>query len=129
MLLSGLCQEIDEVSGRFGRMVVAIGAINGTWRSFAGLGLAKLDDEAVAYLAAGDVSYCRMDPVLAADVRRYLEDFIHENGDLKVAVFEGGRLHDFIDVNVDQEIGEDGEDVNVMIVQAYVMKASPKTAR
>jgi hypothetical protein len=70
-----------------------------------------------------------MDPVSAADFRRYLEDFIHENGDLKVAVFEGGRLHDFIDVNVDQEIGEDGEDVNVMIVQAYVMKASPKTAR
>jgi hypothetical protein len=105
-------------------MVVAVGAVNGTWRSFTGLGMVRQGDEAVAFLSAGAGSYFRADPIVPSDLRGAIATFIHENGDMKVAVFEGGHLHEHVDLNVDQDVGDDGDDINVMIVQAYVMKAS-----
>lgn len=124
MLLSRLLQEIDGAVGRFGELVVAVGAINGTWRALNGIGRLGRKDDTVAFLAAGDVAYFRTDPISAADLRNWIETYIAENGDMKVGVVEGGHFHDFIDLNVDQDVGEDGEDVNVMVVQAYVVKPS-----
>lgn len=128
MLLSQLAREIDDAADRFGEIAVAIGAINGTWRSFSGLGLGKGAEKAVAVLSAGDVAYFRAPPVSSADLRRLIEDFIADHGDMAVAVADRGMLQTFIDLNVDADVDDAGDDVSVMIVQAYVMKASPKTA-
>ncbi len=123
MLLSQLEREIEDAAERFGEIAVAIGAINGRWRSFSSL---SLGDEAVAVLSTGDVAYFRAPPVSSTDLRRLIEDFITDHGDMVVAVADQGMLHTFIDLNVDTDVDDAGDDVPVMIVQAYVMKASPK---
>lgn len=126
MLLSKIAREIDEDAARFGEMVVAIGAINGTWRSLSGLSLATRADQPVAVLSAGEVAYFRAPPVSSSELRGLIEDFIADHGDMEVAVADQGGLHTFIDLNVDTDVGDAGDDVSVMIVQAYVMKPSLK---
>lgn len=128
MLLSQLAHEIDDAVGRFGEIVVAIGAINGAWRSFSGLRLGKAQEEAFAVLSAGDVAYFRAPQVSSADLRKMIEGFIGDHGDMAVAVADHGMLHTLVDLNVDTDVDETGEDVSVMIVQAYVVKAYPKLA-
>ena len=128
MLLSQLAGEIEDAAGRFGEIAVAIGAINGAWRSFSGLSLGKEAGEVVAVLSASDVAYFRAPPVSSDDLRKQIEEFIADHGDMAVSVADRGMLHTLVDLNVDTDLDDAGEDVSVMIVQAYIMKASPKTA-
>lgn len=128
MLLSQLAREIEEAATRFGEIAVAIGAINGTWLSLSGASRGNHAGEAVAVLSCGDRAYFRAPPVSSTDLRKLIEDFIADHGDMGVAVDDRGVLHTFIDLNVDTDVDDAGDDISVMIIQAYVMKASPKTA-
>jgi hypothetical protein len=126
--LSQLTREIEEAAAQFGEVAVAIGAINGTWLSLSDVSLHREADEAVAVLSCGDRAYFRAPPVTSADLRRLIDNFIAEHGDMAVAVADRAGLHAFVDLNVDTDVDEAGDDVSVMIVQAYVMKPSLKAA-
>lgn len=121
MLLSDLSREIGNAAHRFGEMILAVGAPNGSWKRFGGIGSLRQGDEAVAFISIGEGRYWD-EPLTAVEFRSYIETFIAENGDMTLAVFEGGVLHQHLDLNVDQDVGENGEDVNVAIVQSYVVK-------
>jgi hypothetical protein len=124
--LSQLAREIEEAAARFGEIAVAVGAINGTWLSLSGVSLHTEADEPVAVLSCGDGAFFRAPPVTSADLRGMIENFIADHGDMAVAVADRVGLHTFIDINVDTDVDDAGDDISVMIVQAYVMKASPK---
>lgn len=121
MLLSDLSREIDDASSRFGQTIIAVGIPSGSWKRFGGIGLARQGSDAVAFLSIGEGRYWD-DAMPTEAFQAHIETFIAENGDMTLAVFEGGVLHTHLDLNVDQDVGENGEDINVAIVQAYVVK-------
>jgi hypothetical protein len=125
MMLSDLSRQFEEASARFGGMIVAIGAPNGRWARFGGIEHVLQGDEELAVLSLGDGRFDDGATPHAA-VCGWVDEFLEEHGDMKVAIFEGGVLHQHVDLNVETEIDEDGQDVAVAVIQAYVRKASPR---
>jgi len=123
MKLSDLCRNLDEVSERFGDMILAVGAPNGAWKPFGLLRLGTSNGEAVACLSVGAGRHYEHAPTVA-DIRLQFEDFRLENGDLKVGVMIDDMIHDLLDLNVDQDVDSNGDEVNVAIIQAYLLKPS-----
>jgi hypothetical protein len=129
MLLSKLAGEIDAAAERFGEITVAIGTITGSWMAFSGISLGTEAGEAAAVLTAREIAYFRAPPVSSTELRKLIADFLADHGDMPVAIADRGMQNTFIDLNVDTDVDDAGDDVSVMVVQAYVMKASPKMVR
>lgn len=121
MQLSGLCRELEECIGRFGDVPMSIGAVTGAWRSMAGLEEAVVEGERYAAFAAGGKSY-RDGGLRAQGLLEQARDFLERHGDLQAGVSQDGILHTFVQLDVDDDIDDDGYPVSVAILQAYVVK-------
>ncbi|NTF16927.1 hypothetical protein G6L37_00610 [Agrobacterium rubi] len=123
MLLSEMGLEIDIAADRFGDMIFAVGIPNGSWKRFGSISVLSQGEMSLACLEIADGRYYE-DVLPASTFRQCIHDFLEEHGDMPVAVMEGDVLHTHVDLNVDQDVGDDGNDVNVAILQAYIRKAA-----
>lgn len=118
-LLSRLTHGLDYMKAD--DIILAVGAPNGGWRPFSSIMMGQDDANAVAVIEIGEGRYWEAG-VSTSSFRGVAEDFIRDHGDVNVVVSFDGLLHSRLDLNVDQDVGKDGEQYNVAIVQAYTAR-------
>lgn len=121
MSVSDLIRELEASIARFGDLMLAVGATNGAWKAFDGLDHLTHEEMEVCSVTFKDERYDRSS-VAVSELLDLLRSYRAEIGNMQVVVVADNVMHSRLDLNVDQDVGPDGEEINVAIIQAYVVK-------